>query len=95
MNAIKNIMDTLTACGCKPAATVDNNGDTIIKINAPAVPVRYYVIKEWCDAPTVTDHLLALKIPFATSILSRTKLKIEINAEDLPRALNICNEWRH
>lgn len=37
MDAIKNIMDTLTACGCKPAATVDKNGDTIIKVNAPAI----------------------------------------------------------
>ena len=35
--SIKAITDILSACGCKPAATVNTNGDAIIKINAPAV----------------------------------------------------------
>lgn len=37
MNATKNIMDILSACGCKPAAIVDNDGNTFIKVNAPTV----------------------------------------------------------
>lgn len=37
MNAIQNIMDILTACGCKPAATVNGSGETIIKVNAPTI----------------------------------------------------------
>lgn len=40
MNATKNIIDILTACGCKPAATVNNSGDVIIKVNAPAVDTK-------------------------------------------------------
>lgn len=39
MNATKQIMDILTACGCKPAATVDNNGNAVIKVNAPALEI--------------------------------------------------------
>jgi hypothetical protein len=35
MNATRNIVDILSACGCKPAATVDSNGNAAIKINAP------------------------------------------------------------
>jgi hypothetical protein len=34
--ATKQIIDTLSACGCKPAATVKSNGDRIIQVNAPA-----------------------------------------------------------
>jgi hypothetical protein len=30
-------MDILTACGCKPAATVDNHGNAVIKVNAPTI----------------------------------------------------------
>lgn len=37
MNATQNIIDILTACGCKPAATIDKNGDQIIQVNAPFV----------------------------------------------------------
>ena len=37
--ATKAITDILTACGCKPAATVNHDGDVIIKVNAPTVPV--------------------------------------------------------
>lgn len=33
--ATKAITDILTACGCKPAATVNKDGDVIIKVNAP------------------------------------------------------------
>lgn len=36
MNATKQIMDILSACGCKPAAAVDNNGSATIIVNAPA-----------------------------------------------------------
>lgn len=39
MNATKQIMDILTACGCKPAATVDNSGNAVIKVNAPALEI--------------------------------------------------------
>ncbi len=35
--ATKAITDILTACGCKPAATANKNGDIIIKVNAPTV----------------------------------------------------------
>jgi hypothetical protein len=37
MNATKQIIDILSACGCKPAATIDNNGNAVIKVNAPTV----------------------------------------------------------
>lgn len=37
MNATKQIIDILTACGCKPAATVDRNGNATINVNAPAL----------------------------------------------------------
>jgi hypothetical protein len=33
--SIQAITDILTACGCKPAATVDKNGNALIKVNAP------------------------------------------------------------
>jgi hypothetical protein len=36
-NIINNITETLTACGCKPAATINKDGETIIKVNAPTV----------------------------------------------------------
>lgn len=43
MNAIEQIMDILSACGCKPAATVDRDGDAVIKVNAPPVePVTLF-----------------------------------------------------
>jgi hypothetical protein len=35
MNATTEILNILTTCGCKPAATVDGNGTTTIKVNAP------------------------------------------------------------
>lgn len=35
MNATQQIIDILTACGCKPAATVDGNGNAAVKVNAP------------------------------------------------------------
>lgn len=37
---ITAITDILTACGCDPAAVVDNDGNTIIKVNAPAAPME-------------------------------------------------------
>lgn len=40
MNATNQIMNILTACGCKPAATVDSKGNATIKINAPAVTIN-------------------------------------------------------
>lgn len=45
MNATTQVINILTACGCKPAATVDGNGNAIVKVNAP------YII----DAPTLFD----------------------------------------
>lgn len=44
MNATKQIIDILTACGCKPAATVDQDGNATIKVNAPtiAAPVTLF-----------------------------------------------------
>lgn len=38
MKATKNIMDILSACGCKPSATVDKAGNVTIKVNAPDLP---------------------------------------------------------
>lgn len=38
MDAIKQITDILSACGCKPAAITNADGETIIKVNAPTVP---------------------------------------------------------
>lgn len=35
MNATKQIIDILTACGCKPAATTDGRGNVVVKVNAP------------------------------------------------------------
>lgn len=97
MNAAKNIMDILSACGCKPAATVDQDGNATIKVNAPAIqtaPIRYYLIKSWANAGMITDTLLYKKIPFASSLLNATQVKIEINAGDLPAALTICDGWK-
>lgn len=37
MNATKQIMDILTACGCKPTVTTDERGNDQIKINAPQI----------------------------------------------------------
>ena len=37
MNATNQIINILSACGCKPAATVDRDGNAIIKVNAPAI----------------------------------------------------------
>lgn len=45
MNATTQIIDILTACGCKPAAIVDRDGNTAIKVNAPFI----------IDAPTLFD----------------------------------------
>ena len=44
---IKQITDILSACGCKPAAQVNANGDIIIKVNAPTIPAN--------DPPTLGD----------------------------------------
>ena len=38
--SIKAITDILTACGCKPAATVDGDGNAVIKVNAPIAPAK-------------------------------------------------------
>jgi hypothetical protein len=97
MNATKQITEILTACGCKPAATVDDNGNAVIKVNAPAItadPIRYYLIKSWANASMITDTLQAKKIPFASYVLSGTQIKIEINAGDLPAASTICDGWK-
>lgn len=37
MNATTQIINILTACGCKPAATTDKSGAAVIKVNAPYV----------------------------------------------------------
>lgn len=37
MNATTQVINILTACGCKPAATTDKSGAAVIKINAPYV----------------------------------------------------------
>lgn len=37
MNIINSITETLTACGCAPSITTDENGDILIKVNAPTV----------------------------------------------------------
>ena len=45
MNATTQIINILTACGCKPAATTDKSGAAVVKVNAP------YII----DVPTLFD----------------------------------------
>lgn len=35
MNASDQIMNILRACGCDPAATIDRDGNAVIKVNAP------------------------------------------------------------
>ena len=35
MDILKQITDTLTLMGAKPTTTTDNNGNILIKINAP------------------------------------------------------------
>lgn len=37
MNATTQIINILTACGCKPAATTEKSGAAVIKVNAPYV----------------------------------------------------------
>ena len=37
MNATKNIIDILKACGCAPTVTTDGRGNDQIKVNAPTV----------------------------------------------------------
>jgi hypothetical protein len=37
MNATTQIINILTACGCKPAATTDKSGAAVIKVNAPYI----------------------------------------------------------
>lgn len=37
MNATKQIIDILSACGCAPTIEKDNNGNDLIKVNAPRV----------------------------------------------------------
>lgn len=37
MDTTKQIIDILTACGCKPTVKTDNNGNDQIKINAPQI----------------------------------------------------------
>ncbi len=51
MKVTKNIMDILSACGCKPSATVDKAGNVAIKVNAPALSGN----KEKASKPT-QDH---------------------------------------
>jgi hypothetical protein len=37
MRATTEIINILTACGCKPSAHTAKNGNTVIRINAPVV----------------------------------------------------------
>lgn len=37
MNATQLIIDTLTACGCRPEVVKDKNGADVIKVNAPVI----------------------------------------------------------
>lgn len=37
MKAITEIMSILSAMGAKPIATTDENGTTVIKVNAPKI----------------------------------------------------------
>lgn len=37
MNATRQIINILTACGCKPAATTDKSGAAVVKVNAPYI----------------------------------------------------------
>lgn len=55
--------------------------------------IRYYIVKSWANGAMITDTLQYYGIPFATSVISPTKIKIEINAENLERARAICADW--
>lgn len=37
MRATTEIINILIACGCKPSAGTDKNGNAVIRINAPVV----------------------------------------------------------
>lgn len=98
MNATKQIMDILTACGCKPAATVDQDGNAIIKVNAPAVaPAKYYTVTSWAQSQNMGDILNYHEITFELYVISWTHCRIEINAGDMERAEKIFPypvEWK-
>lgn len=55
--------------------------------------IRYYVVKSWANGSMIADTLQYHKIPFTTSVISSTRIKIEINAENLERAREICADW--
>ncbi len=98
MNATKQIMHILSACGYKPAATVDQDGNAAIKVNAPAVaPAKYYTVCSWPDSQNMSDNLNYHKITFELYVISWTQCRIEINAGDLERASQIFPyriEWK-
>jgi hypothetical protein len=98
MTATKQITDILSACGCKPAATVDNNGNAVIKVNAPAItPAKYYTVRSWADSQNISDILNYHKITFELYVISWAQCRIEINAGDLKRAEKIFPypvEWK-
>lgn len=55
---------------------------------------RYYIIKSWANGAMIAATLAARGIPCATVVLSQTRVQIEINAENLPRALQTCDGWQ-
>jgi hypothetical protein len=85
MDAIKNIMDILTACGCDPVAK-NQNGETVIKINAPAIKKEYISVNSWAQSMSLSDCLNRAKIPFRTCVINTGSAAHYIAAGDLERA---------
>ena len=56
MNATKQIIDILSACGCKPAATIDDNGNATIKVNAPALEYNTLFDSDAAEWEYIQEH---------------------------------------
>ena len=55
---------------------------------------RFYVNVSWADAAYISDNLRYRSIPFATYVVSLTKVIIEINEKDVPRAAVLDYTWK-
>lgn len=55
---------------------------------------RFYVNVPWADAAYISDNLEYRKIPYTNWVISLTRVIIEINEEDVPRAAVPGYTWR-
>lgn len=95
MSATNQITNILQAMGANPETITNAAGETLIKVNAPEIkPTRYYIVRSWANASMIAETLAARGIPCATYVLNGTSVQIEINAENLPRALQTCDGWK-